>query len=79
MGKRVSLHYNEKVGLPGSCFGETGYWVDGVKGGRGHSARARDSRANWTGCRASGTVFGTDERARCEVSENSQLHSFSAR
>jgi hypothetical protein len=31
MGKRVSLHYDEKVGLPGSCFGETRYWVDGVK------------------------------------------------
>jgi hypothetical protein len=31
MGKRVSLHYNEKVGLPGSCFGDTRYWVDGLK------------------------------------------------
>jgi len=31
MGKRVSLHYEEKVGLPGSCFGETRHWVDGVK------------------------------------------------
>jgi len=31
MGKRVSLHYREKVGLPGSCFGETRHWVDGVK------------------------------------------------
>jgi|GEM_PF-189338 hypothetical protein len=31
MGKRVSLHYDEKVGLPGSCFGETRYWVRGVK------------------------------------------------
>jgi hypothetical protein len=31
MGKRVSLHYEEKVGLPGSCFGETRYWVTGVK------------------------------------------------
>jgi hypothetical protein len=31
MGKRVSLHYREKVGLPGSCFGETRYWVDGLK------------------------------------------------
>jgi hypothetical protein len=31
MGKRVSLHYNEKVGLPGSCFGDTRYWVDGIK------------------------------------------------
>jgi hypothetical protein len=31
MGKRVSLHYLEKAGLPGSCFGETRYWVDGLK------------------------------------------------
>jgi hypothetical protein len=31
MGKRVSLHYEEKVGLPGSCFGDTRYWVDGLK------------------------------------------------
>jgi hypothetical protein len=31
MGKRVSLHYDEKVGLPGSCFGDTRYWVNGVK------------------------------------------------
>ena len=27
VGKRVSLHYEEKVGLPTSCFGETRYWV----------------------------------------------------
>ena len=31
MGKRVSLHYEEKVGLPGSCFGDTRYWVNGLK------------------------------------------------
>ena len=31
MGKRVSLHYDEKVGLPGTCFGETRHWVSGVK------------------------------------------------
>ena len=30
MGKRVSLHYEEKVGLPGSCFGETRYFVNGI-------------------------------------------------
>ena len=30
MGKRVSLHYDEKVGLPGSCFGETRHWVNRV-------------------------------------------------
>ena len=30
MGKRVALHYEEKVGLPGSCFGETRHYVTGV-------------------------------------------------
>lgn len=30
MGKRVNLHYGEKVGLPSSCFGETRYFVTGV-------------------------------------------------
>ena len=30
MGKRVTLHYEEKVGLPTSCFGETGYFVTRV-------------------------------------------------
>jgi hypothetical protein len=30
MGKRVTLHYNEKVGLPTTCFGETRHWVTGV-------------------------------------------------
>jgi hypothetical protein len=27
LGKRVSLHYEEKVGLPTSCFGETRHYV----------------------------------------------------
>jgi hypothetical protein len=27
IGKRVSLHYEEKVGLPTSCFGDTRYFV----------------------------------------------------
>jgi hypothetical protein len=27
MGKRVTLHYEEKVGLPTSCFGETRHFV----------------------------------------------------
>lgn len=31
MGKRVSLHYEEKVGLPTTCFGETRHFVTGVK------------------------------------------------
>ncbi|RZJ05663.1 MAG: hypothetical protein EOP39_19900 [Rubrivivax sp.] len=30
MGRRVNLHYEEKVGLPGSCFGETRYFVTAV-------------------------------------------------
>jgi hypothetical protein len=30
MGKRVTLHYEEKVGLPTSCFGETRHFVDKV-------------------------------------------------
>jgi hypothetical protein len=30
MGRRVSLHYDEKVGLPTSCFGETRHWVNRV-------------------------------------------------
>ena len=30
VGERVSLHYEEKVGLPTSCFGETRYFVTGV-------------------------------------------------
>jgi len=30
MGKRVSVHYEEKVGLPTSCFGETRHFVTGV-------------------------------------------------
>ena len=30
MGKRVSLHYDEKVGLPTSCFGETRHYVNRV-------------------------------------------------
>jgi len=31
VGKRVSLHYEEKVGLPTSCFGETRYFVNSVR------------------------------------------------
>lgn len=31
MGKRVSLHYEEKVGLPTSCFGETRHFVTKVE------------------------------------------------
>ncbi len=31
MGQRVVLHYEEKVGLPTSCFGETRHFVNGVR------------------------------------------------
>jgi hypothetical protein len=30
MGRRVNLHYEQRVGLPTSCFGETRYYVTGV-------------------------------------------------
>ena len=30
MGKRVALHYEEKVGLPTSCFGDTRHFITGV-------------------------------------------------
>jgi len=30
VGQRVTLHYEQHRGLPGNCFGDTGYWVDGV-------------------------------------------------
>ena len=30
MGKRVALHYEEKVGLPGSCFGDTRHYVTAI-------------------------------------------------
>ena len=31
IGKRVSLHYEQKVGIPTSCFGETRYYVKGIE------------------------------------------------
>jgi hypothetical protein len=31
MGKRVSLQYEQKVGIPTRCFGETRYYVTGVQ------------------------------------------------
>jgi hypothetical protein len=30
MGRRVTLHYEEKVGLPTTCFGDTRHWVNAV-------------------------------------------------
>ena len=32
IGKRVALHYEQKVGIPTSCFGETRYYVTDVTG-----------------------------------------------
>jgi hypothetical protein len=31
LGERVRLHYNEHVGLPSSCFGDTRYFVDHIE------------------------------------------------
>jgi len=31
IGKRVAITYRQHVGVPTSCFGETGYWVSNVK------------------------------------------------
>lgn len=31
MGMRVSLHYEQHIGVPTSCFGETQYFVDDVR------------------------------------------------
>ncbi len=30
VGSKVQLHYTEHRGVPTSCFGDTGYYVDGV-------------------------------------------------
>lgn len=30
VGERVQLHYTEHRGVPGTCFGDTSYFVDGV-------------------------------------------------
>lgn len=37
-GQRVRLHYEQHRGLPGTCFGETGYWVDALSVVRGDPA-----------------------------------------
>ncbi len=31
LGKRVVLHYREHRGIPTNCFGDTNYFVDGVR------------------------------------------------
>jgi hypothetical protein len=30
-GKKVSLHYKEKRGIPSSCFGDTHYFINDVR------------------------------------------------
>lgn len=30
VGAKVQLHYTEHRGVPGSCFGDTGYYVDSI-------------------------------------------------
>lgn len=30
VGTKVQLHYTEHRGVPGTCFGDTGYYVDGI-------------------------------------------------
>jgi hypothetical protein len=31
LGRRVALDYEQKKGLPSSCFGDTEYWVTGLR------------------------------------------------
>jgi len=31
LGKRVAITYRQHVGVPTTCFGDTGYWVTDVK------------------------------------------------
>lgn len=31
VGKRVALHYEQHIGIPSSCFGETSYFVIAVR------------------------------------------------
>jgi len=31
MGQRVSIHYNQHLGLPSTCFGDTSYFVDAIQ------------------------------------------------
>ena len=65
MGKRVTIHYEEKVGLPTTCFGETRHLRDRRGRGRRDTVGARHRRADTgartfsTGCPSSGsTAFG---------------------
>jgi len=40
VGSKVQLHYTEHRGVPTSCFGDTGYYVDGIIGLEGPPAPA---------------------------------------
>lgn len=31
IGQRIILEYEEHIGIPTSCFGETGYFITGIK------------------------------------------------
>jgi hypothetical protein len=31
IGRRVSLDYEEHIGVPSTCFGETGHYITGIK------------------------------------------------
>ena len=31
MGQRVALSYQQKKSLPSNCFGDTEYWITGVR------------------------------------------------
>lgn len=31
MGQRVAIHYEQHLGLPSTCFGDTSYFVNGVQ------------------------------------------------
>jgi hypothetical protein len=31
MGKRVAMHYDQRIGIPTSCFGDTPYFVDSIR------------------------------------------------
>lgn len=30
-GRQVSIHYNQHIGVPGTCFGDTEYFITGVR------------------------------------------------
>jgi hypothetical protein len=36
VGKRVALHYDQHIGIPTTCFGETPHFVDGIRAVEGN-------------------------------------------